>query len=157
MTRQTQFAVSLYNVTAMAVRETAKVDIAAPDVPAAYRTLREAVAKLKASRVIKAELNEQDRTNVNAELQFDVRRADEAAAQTALAAAGDIVSRNVSRIPITENSTSVTEALSAADEYVWVYSETPRWWSAEGKPVKLPPEYEAALRKARAAAERIKK
>ena len=58
---ETQFAVSLYNVTAMAVRETATMQIAASDVPAAYRTLREAIGKLKASRVIKAELNEQDR------------------------------------------------------------------------------------------------
>jgi hypothetical protein len=44
---------------------------------------------------------------------------------------------------------SVREALRIADDYVWVYSETPRWWSAEGKPVKLPPAYHAALRRAR--------
>jgi hypothetical protein len=47
---------------------------------------------------------------------------------------------------------SVTEALRTADEYVWIYSETPRWWSAEGKPVKLPPAYAQALAKARLAA-----
>jgi hypothetical protein len=45
--------------------------------------------------------------------------------------------------------TSATEALRAADEYVWIYSETPRWWSAEGKPEKLPPQYASALLKAR--------
>ena len=39
-------------------------------------------------------------------------------------------------------------ALAAADEYVWVYSETPRWWSDEGKPVKLPKAYDEALRRA---------
>jgi hypothetical protein len=44
---------------------------------------------------------------------------------------------------------SVREALRVADEYVWVYSETPRWWSAEGKSVKLPGAYDAALRRAR--------
>jgi hypothetical protein len=45
--------------------------------------------------------------------------------------------------------TSVHEALKACDDYVWTYSETPRWWSEEGKPVKLPAEYDTALRKAR--------
>jgi hypothetical protein len=44
---------------------------------------------------------------------------------------------------------SVREALREADEYVWIYSETPRWWSDAGSPVKLPEAYEAALRKAR--------
>jgi hypothetical protein len=46
---------------------------------------------------------------------------------------------------------SASEALRAADEYVWIYSETPRWWSADGKAVKLPADYELALRKARSA------
>ncbi len=45
--------------------------------------------------------------------------------------------------------TSVREALKAADEYVWIYSETPRWWSDEGKPVKLPEAYAEALKKAK--------
>jgi len=44
---------------------------------------------------------------------------------------------------------SVREALKQADEYVWIYSETPRWWSEDGKPVKLPQAYDAALRKAK--------
>lgn len=45
-------------------------------------------------------------------------------------------------------ATSVREALRHADEYVWVYSETPRWWSEKG-PVKLPAAYDQALRQAR--------
>jgi hypothetical protein len=44
---------------------------------------------------------------------------------------------------------SVSAALREADEYVWVYSEVPRWWSAEGKSVKLPEAYVRALREAR--------
>ena len=44
---------------------------------------------------------------------------------------------------------SARQALAVADEYVWIYSETPRWWSKEGKPLKLPAAYEAALRRAR--------
>jgi hypothetical protein len=45
---------------------------------------------------------------------------------------------------------SVRKAIETADEYVWIYTEMPRWWSAEnnGGPVELPAEYEKALRKA---------
>jgi len=42
----------------------------------------------------------------------------------------------------------VRTALSYADEYVWIYSETPRWWSDQGGPVKLPSAYNAAIRQA---------
>ena len=45
--------------------------------------------------------------------------------------------------------TTTREALRVADEYVWIYSETPRWWSGEGKPVKLPADYGGALRQAK--------
>ena len=45
--------------------------------------------------------------------------------------------------------TSVHAALASADKYVWIYTETPRWWSDKGGPVKLPPAYTDALRKAR--------
>jgi hypothetical protein len=44
---------------------------------------------------------------------------------------------------------SVHAALAAADEYVWIYTETPRWWSDQGGPVKLPAAYVEALRNAR--------
>jgi hypothetical protein len=44
---------------------------------------------------------------------------------------------------------SVRAALEAADEYVWIYSETPRWWSEAGHPVDLPAGYGEALRRAR--------
>lgn len=44
---------------------------------------------------------------------------------------------------------SARRALEVADEYVWIYSETPRWWSADGQAVKLPEAYVTALRKAR--------
>ena len=40
------------------------------------------------------------------------------------------------------------KALSETNEYVWVYSETPRWWSASGKSEKLPLAYDTALRNA---------
>jgi hypothetical protein len=44
---------------------------------------------------------------------------------------------------------AVRAALAASDEYVWIYSETPRWWTASGGPKDLPAEYAAALRRAR--------
>lgn len=44
---------------------------------------------------------------------------------------------------------SVRAALERSDEFVWIYTETPRWWSAGGGPVKLPAAYDAALRRAR--------
>jgi hypothetical protein len=43
---------------------------------------------------------------------------------------------------------SVRMARDASDKYVWIYTEKPSWWSASGKQ-NLPPEYEAALRRAR--------
>jgi hypothetical protein len=39
-------------------------------------------------------------------------------------------------------------ALLRSDEFVWIYSEQPRWWSASG-PVKLPPAYADALARAK--------
>ena len=42
----------------------------------------------------------------------------------------------------------VRTALKYADEYVWVYSETPRWWSDAGGPTNLPPAYATAIRRA---------
>src|SRR5947208_5347482 len=43
---------------------------------------------------------------------------------------------------------TVKTALETADDYVWIYTETPRWWTAEGGPQKLPGAYDAALRRA---------
>jgi hypothetical protein len=45
--------------------------------------------------------------------------------------------------------TAVRAALQRADEYVWIYSETPRWWSTEGNTVKLPQAYAEGLRRAK--------
>ncbi|MGB7158505.1 MAG: hypothetical protein WBD40_10600, partial [Tepidisphaeraceae bacterium] len=50
--------------------------------------------------------------------------------------------------------TSVRKALSLSDEYVWIYTERCKWWDADGKREKLPEAYDAALRRAAAAAGR---
>ncbi len=47
---------------------------------------------------------------------------------------------------------SLTAALRQADEYVWLYSETPRWWTPEGGARDLPLAYVDAARRARRAA-----
>jgi len=47
---------------------------------------------------------------------------------------------------------SLEAAFAAADEYVWLYSETPRWWSDSGERVALPDEYDRAIRRARRSA-----
>jgi hypothetical protein len=39
-------------------------------------------------------------------------------------------------------------ALDTSDEFVWIYSETPRWWSESGR-VKLPEEYVRAVERCR--------
>jgi hypothetical protein len=39
-------------------------------------------------------------------------------------------------------------ALDRTDEYVWIYTEQPKWWTESGKADKLPAEYDRALRKA---------
>lgn len=44
-----------------------------------------------------------------------------------------------------EFTTSVQTALELSDEYVWIYTEKPRWWTRE----KLPTEYIDALKNAR--------
>jgi len=43
----------------------------------------------------------------------------------------------------------VRKALDTSDEYVWIYTEKPRWWSEAGGPVNLPAAYDAALRRAK--------
>ena len=44
---------------------------------------------------------------------------------------------------------TVRAALDHTDEYVWIYTEQPKWWTAAGPPDRLPAAYDAALRKAR--------
>jgi hypothetical protein len=45
--------------------------------------------------------------------------------------------------------TVVRKALETSDGYVWVYGETPRWWSPEGGPAMLPAAYDYVLRRAK--------
>jgi hypothetical protein len=44
---------------------------------------------------------------------------------------------------------AVRAALERSDEYVWIYTETPRWWTETGKAKDLPEAYVRAIREAR--------
>jgi len=46
---------------------------------------------------------------------------------------------------------ALRSALRASDGYVWVYSETPRWWNRVAPSARVPDGYASALRRARAA------
>lgn len=92
----TVFLVQIYNLANVAPRETTTVQVAVPDVAAAYQTVREAATKAVA-KVLTAQLNEQDPKNVTAQLDFEVKRAEDAAVRTALETAGEVVSRQVGR------------------------------------------------------------
>ncbi|HWB03305.1 MAG TPA: hypothetical protein VG796_09795 [Verrucomicrobiales bacterium] len=46
-----------------------------------------------------------------------------------------------------EFEASLRNARALTDEYVWIYTEKPRWWTAAGKPEALPAAYERAVRR----------
>jgi hypothetical protein len=43
------------------------------------------------------------------------------------------------------------KALQTTDEYVWIYTEVPRWWTREGGPARLPKAYADGVRRVRRA------
>jgi hypothetical protein len=90
------FQVNLLALGAVVPRQTLEIQLATHDVPAGFRTLQEAVAKAK-GRVLVANLNEQEKQNISAQFEFTIRRGEEAAIQTALAAAGEIYARKATR------------------------------------------------------------
>jgi hypothetical protein len=98
-----RFLITVYALGALPPRETSVVQLAARNVAASYRAMQEAVRKVK-GRILLARLNEHDRQNVTAQLNLEVRRQDEGATLAALAAAGDVISRNVTRAQETETA-----------------------------------------------------
>ncbi len=90
------FQVKLWALEAATARETDELQLACADVAASYRIVQEAVLKAK-GRVHVAQLNEQDRRQVTATLDFEVRRADEDGIRAALLKAGAVYTRKVSR------------------------------------------------------------
>jgi hypothetical protein len=100
----TVFLVQLYNLANVAPRETTTLSVAVTDVAAAYHALRDAVAKTT-GRVHVAQLNEQDRQNLSAQLNFEVRRTEEAAIRAELDKVGEVIARQATRAPESDQVT----------------------------------------------------
>jgi hypothetical protein len=100
----TVFDVQIYNLLNVKPRETTTVSLAVANVATAFATIREAVTKA-GGRILSANLNEGDRKNVTAQVDFEIKRADEAAVRTAVQGAGEMVSRQTVRSTETENTT----------------------------------------------------
>jgi hypothetical protein len=98
----TQFFVSLYNLANFTPRQSATIQVATQDVALALRSLQEAVATVK-GRIINSQFNEQDKQNITAQLDFDLRRAEEPVVNAALGKIGDVFSRIIARNPDAEN------------------------------------------------------
>src|SRR5262249_5581037 len=81
---------------------TDELQLVCTDVAASYRAVRDAVAKAK-GHVRNAQLNEQDRRNITATLDFEVRRSEEDVVRAALAKAGDEYTRKATRAAESEN------------------------------------------------------
>ncbi len=96
------FHVKLWALESATARESDEIQLACADVATSYRGVLEAVAKIKI-RVRNAQLNEQDRRNVTATLDLEVRRADEAVLRAALSKAGDTYTRKVTRAADADN------------------------------------------------------
>lgn len=106
----TVFDVQIYNLLNVKPRETTTMNLAAANVATAFATIREAVTKAAGGRLISANLNEADRKNVTAVVDFEVKRADEAAVRTALLGAGELITRQSTRAVEGDNTTDTKVA-----------------------------------------------
>jgi hypothetical protein len=107
------FSVSLAALDQVEPREKTDLQIATRDVPAAYRALLEAVARAR-GRMLNAQLNEQDKQNITAQLDLDIRRTEEAAIEATLSKIGGPYARTVVRAQETENVTDSKVRLKIA-------------------------------------------
>lgn len=102
----TQFFVSLYNLANIAPRETITLRIAAEDVPATFRKLRDILGETK-GRVSQAQLNEKDQQNISAILSFSIYRTEDGKVRPVVDQSGEVLMREVNRL---EESDTVTDA-----------------------------------------------
>ncbi|MDB5295949.1 MAG: hypothetical protein JWO31_1932, partial [Phycisphaerales bacterium] len=107
------FAVQVFSLAYIPAREATTLRIAARNVPAAFAKLLEA-AKAGGGRVITSALNEQDPTNIDGTLEFEVTREKWAPIDAALTEAGLLVSRTVARSADSENTVDSKVRLSVA-------------------------------------------
>ena len=93
---KTRLDLTIVEMASLPPTVTTTLQLAAKDVPAAHQALIEAVGKAK-GWVLTSQLNEQDRHRVTATLYFDVPQERDGDIAAALAAAGDILTRNAAR------------------------------------------------------------
>jgi anti-sigma factor RsiW len=97
------FVVTLLAHSLVQPREMQTMTLVTRDVPAGYKAVQDAVAKAK-GLVRKAQLNEQDKQKISADLEFDYQRTEEATIAAALSAAGEVHNRNVQRAQEADNT-----------------------------------------------------
>jgi hypothetical protein len=90
--RKVRYQVTVVDVVRLAPYEVARIVLAARDVPGAFRKLGEAV---KDGHIVTSQLLEQDRNNVTGVMEFEVRTSDRASLEAAMAALGDVLSRQI--------------------------------------------------------------
>lgn len=96
------FQVTLLALGMVQPRESSTVQLASRDVAAGYRAIQEALGKVGA-RIFSSQLNERDRHNVTANLDFEVKREHLAEVEAAMKGVGDLYSRQATRAQDTEN------------------------------------------------------
>jgi hypothetical protein len=103
-TNDVRFDVTLYNVANIQPREAYVLQVVVTDVPAEYRKLLDGVAAAK-GQVRVSQLDEKDRTNTFAQLDFDVPATQRELFDKVLAGLGELVSRNTTRAGPGESAT----------------------------------------------------
>jgi hypothetical protein len=95
--RKVGYRLTLHSITSIPARESHTLQTVTFDVVDGYRTLREAVEQAK-GHVRGGQLNEQDKLNITANLDFDVPTEKREAIEKLLDEIGDVYSRNTARL-----------------------------------------------------------
>jgi len=103
-TSDVQFEVTMHNTANVRPRLTADLKVATSDVPASYGKLLDAINKAK-GQVRDGKLNEQDKLNITAILDFNVPIGEKAAIDKVLAEIGPVLERVNVQAPVNELST----------------------------------------------------
>lgn len=103
-TNDVRFNVTLYNVANIKPRQEFNLQVAVADVAAEYQRLLELVLQMS-GQIRVSQLDEKDKTNIFAQLDFDVPTTKRELFDKQLAAVGDVVSRNTTRAGPGETAT----------------------------------------------------
>ena len=99
------FEVVLNNIVNIQPRNSVTLLLATTDVIGNYAKLRDAVLKSAKGQIRDAKLNEQDKQNVNAVIDFNVPIAQKAAIDKVIAEVGPMLTKSTSQAPLTELAT----------------------------------------------------